>query len=380
LRTFDAEIVDKTCSGQRVYLDRTAFYPTSGGQPNDLGTLAGRSVVDVEDEGERIAHVLAEPVGETKTLSLTRVRGEIDWPRRYDHMQQHTGQHLLSAIFADLFGFETVSFHLGKEVSTIELAIPDVTAEQIARAEDTANEIIRSARPVSIHFEDAGLAKSLRKASARQGTLRIIEIDGTDRSACGGTHVRSTAELAPLQVRGTERIRGNTRVEFLCGIRAVERARFDYRILADLVRQASLPVSEIPGHVGSLRERLAEAEKRARTLALELARREGAQLYAGAAASNDGIRRLRLQVSRIDEEARARAQAFAAQPKAVALLLAEDGSLLIACSPDSGAHAGNCLKEVAAAAGGKGGGSAALAQGRLANQAAIAMLSGKLGF
>ncbi len=200
--SFDAQVVHKTDDGRRVYLDKTFFYPTSGGQPHDTGVLSGAAVTDVIDEGERIAHVLAEP------LPGDLVQARIDWNRRFDHMQQHSGQHLLSAVFLERFGFETLSFHMGPEVSTVELGAKELTPEQIATVEERVNEIVRAAVPLLISFEDAAAVQSLRKESRRTGTLRIIEIQEVDRSACGGTHVRTTAEIGPVQIRGSEKVRG----------------------------------------------------------------------------------------------------------------------------------------------------------------------------
>jgi len=169
---FTAAIVERSGDGTRVYLDETAFYPTSGGQPHDVGTLGGVAVVDVVDEDERIAHVLAAPLGGSEP----RLVGRIDWVRRYDHMQQHTGQHLLSAVFEDMFGAKTVSVHFGPESSTLDLDVESLTHEQLVAAETRANELVGEARPVVVTFEDAQAAQGLRKASERTGTLRVVSI------------------------------------------------------------------------------------------------------------------------------------------------------------------------------------------------------------
>ncbi|MEO6878436.1 MAG: alanyl-tRNA editing protein, partial [Gemmatimonadaceae bacterium] len=203
--SFSAEIVDRSEDGLRVYLNATAFYPTSGGQLHDLGTLGGVAVVDVVDEDDRIAHVLASPLG-----AAGSVHGEIDRARRLDHMQQHTGQHLLSAVFEDLFGYSTVSVHFGPDYSTLDLSAESVTRAQLLAAEARANAVVGENRPVAVTFEDAATAAGLRKASDRQGMLRVVSIDAVDRSACGGTHVRSTAEIGPVLVRSTEKIRKAT--------------------------------------------------------------------------------------------------------------------------------------------------------------------------
>jgi alanyl-tRNA synthetase len=214
LTEFDAAVLDRAEGGRRVYLDRTAFYPTSGGQPFDTGALGEADVVDVVDEGDRIAHLLAAPI------AADRVRGRVDWTRRFDHMQQHTGQHLLSAVIAERFGHETVSVHFGRESSTLSLATGALTAERVAEAERFANRAVTENRQVKVTFEDAAAAAGLRKAPDRQGTLRIVTIDGLDRSACGGTHVRATGEIGAILIRKVERVKQLVRLEFLCGERA----------------------------------------------------------------------------------------------------------------------------------------------------------------
>ena len=245
LRDFKARVLETADEGRRVYLDRTAFYPTSGGQPFDLGTLDGIAVREVIDEEDRIAHVMDAP------LVAAEVAGVIDWERRYDHMQQHTGQHLLSSVLEELFKIRTVSFHLGTQVlgtgvSTIDVDAPSLTPGQLERAEERCAEVIAQARPVQITFEDASTTLELRKASERTGTLRIVTIDKLDRSACGGTHVRTAAEIGLVLTGKSEKIRGTTRLEFVCGNRALRRARADYRLLTSIGRALSVPPEQTP--------------------------------------------------------------------------------------------------------------------------------------
>jgi alanyl-tRNA synthetase len=247
--------------------------------------------------------------------------------------------------------------------------------------ERQANRIANESRPVLIRFEDAADVAGLRKASERSGTLRIVEIEGLDRSACGGTHVRSSSETSPLQIRKAEKIRGNVRIEFVCGLRAVTRVKQDFRVLSDLARQSATPIDKLPEQFAVLRLRLAAAEKDRQRLSVEAARREGEELYSEASLSPEGIRRAKLRVPSIDEAVRAKAQAFTAQPKAVLLVLAEESSgVLIACSPDAGLDAGAILKQVLSAAGGRGGGAATLAQGSLPNAQVGEALADALGF
>ncbi len=374
LSVFDAFVVDRSSDGLRTYLDRTAFYPNSGGQPQDLGQLGGQQILEVIDEDHRIAHVSAAP------LQADHVHGEIDWTRRYDHMQQHTGQHALSAVLVQLFGFQTLSFHMGTDVSTIEIGVKELTGRQIDETEQRANAIVREARPVTIAFEEAAVTQGLRKPSGRSGRLRIIEIQGLDRSACGGTHLRSTAEIGLIQIRRVEKIRGNVRVEFVCGIRALRRAKQDFTIASELSRQAAVAIDQLPEHAASVRRRLSEAEKTCQKLTVDLARAEGEALYEKTPPHVDTLRRVLLRVPAIDEAVRAKAQAFTNRGKAVVLAIAAESSgVLVACSADSGFNAGAILKSALAQAGGRGGGSPTLAQGNSPDASVAESLVAALG-
>jgi alanyl-tRNA synthetase len=362
LQEFRARVVETGDSGRRVYLDRTAFYPTSGGQPFDTGTLGGVNVIEVIDEEERVAHVLDAPI------ATGEIAAQIDWPRRFDHMQQHSGQHLLSAVLEELFKIPTVSFHLGAEVCTIDVAAPSLTTVQIDQAEVRCAEIVAEARPLAITFEDAAADLGLRKESQRTGTLRVVAIQGIDRSACGGTHVRNTAEIGPVLIRKTEKIRGNTRLEFVCGMRALHQARADFRTLQELSRQLSAPASDTPGLVSAQLERIKALEKANQRLASEVAQREGREQWAATAPDAQGIRRAveHVEQGAIDNALRTRAQAFVAQGQAVFLAVSKNPpSVLLAASADSGIHAGDRVKSAVTAAGGRGGGNQALAQGSL---------------
>ena len=364
LREFSARII--ATDGNRVYLDRTAFYPTSGGQPFDLGTLGGVAVREVIDEEGRIAHLMEAP------LSAAEVQGVINWERRYDHMQQHTGQHLLSAVLEELFKIRTVSFHLGTEVSTIDVDAPSLTPEQLERVEERCAEVIAQARPVQITFEDASSTLELRKASERTGTLRIVTVDKLDRSACGGTHVRTTAEIGAVLTGKSEKIRGTTRLEFVCGNRALRRARADYRLLTSIGRALSVPPEQTPELLAGLIEKNKSLEKPGQRLATELARREGKEQFLAAEPGPDGIRRI-VQRGLIDDAMRARAQAFVSGEKAAFLAVCDQPpSLLLAASADSGIHAGDRVKAAVAAAHGRGGGNQQLGQGSVPDAAALA--------
>jgi alanyl-tRNA synthetase len=367
LKEFHARVLDRSKEGMVLYLDRTAFYPTSGGQPHDIGVVNGTPVVDVQDEGERIAHRVASPI-ESNDLECV-----LDWPRRFDHMQQHSGQHLLSAVFIEQFGIETCSFHLGEEISTLDLEAPSMDSDKVMAAERRANEAVWENRPILITYEASGAAGDLRKPSDRDGTLRIVSIQGLDRIACGGTHVRLTGEIGPILIRRLEKIRNNVRVEFLCGGRAVRRMRADYNALARVAQTFSTSVDEAPQVAAAQIEDIRNADRLRRKLANDLAGYQGRELYAATAPDADGLRRAvcRLPKGTLDE-LRPLAQSFAAQPKAVFIgVIEQPAALLVAASTDSGIDSGKLLQPLLAQRGGRGGGNAHMAQGSVPTKEAL---------
>ena len=384
LRQFTAHVAAHSADGLTVFLDRSAFYPTSGGQPFDTGSICGVAVIEVAEEedagtGEtRIAHRLAAPL--PAEAAGAAVGCAVDWDRRFDHMQQHTGQHLLSAVFADVAGLRTVSFHLGAESSTIDLEGGAVTPAILAEVERRVNQTVFENRTVAIGFEEAGEAEGLRKASGRTGVLRIVSIEGLDRSACGGTHVRATGEIGPVLLRKFEKVRQSTRVEFLCGSRAVARARADYDALLKAAQSFSSTLDEVPGNVAALIESSRAAAKSRRKLELELAGYQGKELYEATAPRPDGVRRVarRMESGNV-EDLRAIATSFTAQPRAVFLAtLSAPPSVLLAASEDAGVDAGKQLKAALAAAGGRGGGTARMAQGSVPDAALLDSVTAKL--
>ena len=354
---FSARVVERAEDGRRLYLDATAFYPTSGGQLHDLGTIGDARVTDVIDEDSRIAHVV------DRTIRDDHVTGRIDWPRRFDHMQQHTGQHLLSAVFADLLHLNTVSVHFGDEYSTLDLeGDATVSPEKLVRVERRANDVVAEARPVSVTFEEAATAHGLRKASDRQGTLRIVSIPELDRSACGGTHVRSTSEVGPIFLRSTERVRSSTRVQFLCGGRALDRARGDYLALVGIAAGLSASPRDVPGLVASQAAQLKESEQARRSLEKQLAAHQVAELVAAAPQSAAGLKII--QATGSTEILRVMAQDALKHPRVLFIGAQSDGSgLVVAATEDSSLDAAKLLREAPVAVGGKGGGSPRLAQG-----------------
>ncbi|MGE5230498.1 MAG: DHHA1 domain-containing protein, partial [Deltaproteobacteria bacterium] len=269
-----------------------------------------------------------------------------------------------------LYGFRTVSVHFGQGASTLDLDASSITPEQVAAAEMRANAAVTENRPVSIAFEDAAAVAGLRKPSDRTGPLRVVTIRDLDRSACGGTHVRATGEIGAILIRKVERVRKAVRLEFLCGIRAVRRARTDQELVARLAAQYSAVPDELPALIEAQRTELKEAVAARREVEAHLDRYRAAELYAGAVIGADGLRRILVREERGIERLRGLAQAVSALPGVVFVgVAASPPGLLVAASEDSGLDAAATLKAALAPAGGRGGGTARLAQGTVPAEA-----------
>jgi alanyl-tRNA synthetase len=364
---FDAEVIGFDGDPTRVVLDRTAFYPTSGGQPHDPGTLGGTRVVDVIDGEERIIHVMDAP------LSLGAVRGEVDPVRRRDFTQQHTAQHLVSALAEDRFGWRTASVHFGEEHSTIEFDTATASDSELATLHAASLEAIAAALPVVIGYEDAATARGLRKPPPRDGTIRIVTIQGLDRSACGGTHVTGTAQLGSVVWTGLERIRGRIRLGYLAGdrvLRGFARQRALLDAIAGAAETTAAELEElVPRRFGALRE----AEKRVAALERELAGYRIRELLLQTPPGSGGVRRLVLHPGAASVDAlRHLAHAAAAASHVLFVATAESPAMVIvAASPDAGFDAGTALKAALAPVGGRGGGSPSLAQGTVPDASAL---------
>jgi alanyl-tRNA synthetase len=370
-RAFDAAIVEVGRHDGRpaIRLDQTAFYPTSGGQPFDTGTLtlANGSVLHVvevfdADDGS-VVHVAGD-AGATVEPGQP-AHGEIQWPRRFDHMQQHTGQHLLSAAFDRLFGARTVSFHLGSDACTIDLS-RETSPQEIAAAEAEANRVVWEDRPIVIRFVTAEEAAHLplRKEPAREGSLRLIDIDGFDLSACGGTHVERTGAVGIVAASAWERFKGGQRLEFVCGGRALAR----FQSLRDHLAAATRRLSVVPGELAPAIERLqgeAKDLKRAgAALQTDLARYRAQEMVATAEPVPSGIAACQV----VDGDLpwlKLLAAAFTSGPGRVAVLVSRETppGVIVAASPDVGVQANKLLGDLLALFGGRGGGKADLAQG-----------------
>jgi alanyl-tRNA synthetase len=358
-KTFDATVVKaETVDGLSfVTLDQTAFYPASGGQPFDTGTLGGAAVTDVIDRDDgTVVHatsVMLKP-GEVVT-------GEIDWPRRFDHMQQHTGQHVLSAAFDRLFGVRTESFHMGQQSSTIDLA-REVTTAEIAAAEGDANQVVWEDRPVSVRFATAGeaAAMGMRKESVRTGTLRLIDVQDYDLSACGGTHVERTGAIGVIAIGGWEKLRGGSRVEFLCGNRAVQRFRLWRDSLSAMQKHLSVAPAEMAASIERMQDDSKSLQRTIRVFQEKLAAHEASTLLAKGDLIVEAVEGWDAQGIKSIATA-----AAAANPQAVVVLFTTStpAQIVIARGASASVDAGALLKQLAAKFGGRGGGKPDLAQG-----------------
>lgn len=368
LRTFESRVVRSFEYDGRpaVVLDATAFYPTSGGQPHDTGTLNDVPVVEVlEDDGQgagpEVVHVLAAP------LADEGVRGVVHWERRLDHMQQHTGQHILSQAFERVLGGATVGFHLGAESGTIDVSLSSLDADSVARVEDLANEIVTANRAIEVQIYDSARAAgtALRRDAEIHGPVRIVTIEDFDVCACGGTHLRATGEVGIIHIRRWERSRGRTRVEFLCGRRALVDYRARDTLCQMLAGRMSVGVNDLPDAVG----RLAEAEGAARRHVDELRTRlldlELPRLAANAEEWN-GLRLVCRLLEGYDAgNMRYLAQGLTRQVGTVALLAVTEPApqVCFARADDVPVDMGALLKESMTPYGGRGGGRPHMAQG-----------------
>jgi alanyl-tRNA synthetase len=344
-----------------VLLDRTAFYPTSGGQPFDTGRLGSVNVIETIDDDHEIRHVVSAPLSPG-----TSVHGEIDWTRRFDHMQQHTGQHVLSAAFDRLFENRTISFHMGSELATIDLH-QEVTPGDVERAVEKANQVVWEDREVSVRFVSADEAARLplRKEPARAGALRLIEIADFDLSACGGTHVRRTGAIGLIAVTGTERFRGGSRVTFVCGGRALRAFRGYRDAVAGAVRVLSVLPHELPAAVERAQQDAKETRKTVSRLQFLLAGHEATRLLADVRPI-DGVRVVTAALEGWDAAGlKAVASALVAHPEVATVLLSPGDSIavVVARSQGVGIDSSKALRALLDRFGGRGGGRPDMAQG-----------------
>jgi alanyl-tRNA synthetase len=345
----------------RVVLDRSAFYPTSGGQPFDTGTLGAARVLDVSDESGPVEHITDAPLDVGQ-----RVHGVIDAVRRRDHMQQHTGQHILSAAFDRLLNVRTESFHLGATSATIDLA-REVTPAEIARAEEAANTVVWDDRPVAVRFVSPEEAATLplRKEPKKDGELRLVEITEWDLSACGGTHVARTGEVGIIAVKAWERFKGASRVEFVCGVRALATFRELRDAVSGSVRLLSVLPGELPAGIERTLNDSKELRYQLRQATQKIAEHEAETLAAGAEAIG-GAKCVIAAVDGYDAGSlKALAISIAREPGRVAAVITggSPAAIVVTRSADVALDASAILKSMTARFGGKGGGKPEMAQG-----------------
>jgi len=381
LYEFEGEICDITETPRpAVTLDRTAFYPTSGGQIHDTGWItssgAKHRVTEVADtEGGGVVHYLEAPVRELAPGS--RIRGEVDVVRRRDHMQQHSGQHVLSAAFMRLFNMPTVSFHMADDYCSIDLDTLSLTKEQIESAERLANEVILENRPVDIRFvtrEEAGKLGLRKIPPTERDELRLIDITDFDLTACGGTHVRQTGQIGCILLRKTEKVRQGYRVEFVAGLRAVATARRDFTTLTETAALFSAHIYDLPQQatksleeIKTLRKQRAEsleelAAAQAAALLAETPEADGRRLVVRVFSDRD-VNFLKLSAQKLTRLA----------PNVVTLLgtTSPQPALVFAQSGGQPFDMGARMKEIVARFGGRGGGSKDMAQGGIADSSQI---------
>lgn len=365
LLAFTAQVLScaQVQGGYAVVLDQTAFYATAGGQPHDTGRLGEALVLSVEEnDGGDIVHLVTAPLA-------GQVRGYVDPERRRDHTEQHSGQHLLSQAFIEVLDAETVSFHLGEEASTIDLNVESLTPEQVTAVEKRANEVVRENRPVLIHWANSVAELDrfpLRKPPKVQENIRIVEIEGFDWSACGGTHVPATGALGLIKVKGWERNKKGVRVTYLAGERAVR----DYQALDLEVREIARRLTIAPAALGDwvdrAQEDVAQLRKQLQRAQEVLLEREAMDLLAEAKRVGPvRLVSLTFPPGRGVDELRGLANKLVAQPQTVVLLGLKSAlpQLIFARSVDVRLDVGAVLREVLPLVGGKGGGSPVQAQG-----------------
>jgi len=366
---FEARVVDVTdrVSGwTAIVLDRTAFYPTGGGQPSDTGTLNGVRVVECIDDGDKgVLHVVQGAAPSRNDV----VRGRVDWSRRLDHMQQHTGQHILSQAFVALFNAPTRGFRVLETSCEIDLELREPTTEKIERAVELANNVIWEDRAITIRNVTSEEASelALRKEPSREGELRLIEIEGFDLTPCGGTHAVRTGEIGVIVVRSWERAKGLTRIDFAAGTRALADYRKANRSAREVAALFSSGRDDIPHLAAQVLEENKELHRRVRLLEEIAAGVEAQKLLSSAREISNGVQLVSHVFDARDAESLKKlAQALMANPGTIALLASRDkdtARLVFARSADAAGDMNALMREACAMLDGRGGGKPDLAQG-----------------
>lgn len=360
MKEFTAQVVKtgKDDTGNFIVLDNTAFYPTGGGQPHDTGWINDVEIIDVEKINEEIRHYTAADVSNISG----EISGKLHWSRRFDHMQQHAGQHILTAAFVELFDMATVSFHLGTELVTIDLNVGEVSEDQLEAVEKRANEIILENRPIETKWvtKEELAQYNLRKDVNVDEDIRLVIIPDYDYNGCGGTHPTSTGQVGLLKILATEKMKKQIRVHFVCGNRVLQQLAMRKQVLSDVARQLSAPEEEAADALRKFTKAAKQTEKNlteAQDTLLEFEAKELAkETVAAATFENRSIQSLQKLARFITQQ----------NGEAIALLVAnnEDKLQFVAAR---GSEQTKSMKDISAAAlpliNGKGGGNDALVQG-----------------
>jgi alanyl-tRNA synthetase len=356
---FEAAVLEKRnfAGKPAVILDQTLFYPESGGQPCDKGDINGISVINVIEDKDKIIHVL------DKDIDAEKIKGTIDWETRFDHMQQHSGQHILSQVFHRYLNGKTMSFHLGKEISTVEIDIRKISEEEVEKIEKLANDIVFENREIRVAFvPDTRVDKiPLRKPPKKTGELRIVEIQDFDYTACGGTHPRRTGDIGLIKILKWERIRDNLRFEFVCGNRALKDYAMRTRVLRDVTNRFSSGESDLMDVVEKLFQDYKAQKKRNRQLQEKMSEYEAKEMI------NQAESRIIKKVfeDRSADEARQLALNIIRGSDHIVLFglkLAERVHLVLACPEKTEVDLRELVSEISPIIEGKGGGRPSLVE------------------
>lgn len=346
-------------AGFYAILDQTCFYPEGGGQPGDTGWIGNFQVVDVQTEDGKIFHYT------NGLLPLGQYEAEIDWERRYDHMQQHAGQHVLSAIFDDFHQMKTSSFHLGEERVSIDLNTPSIDGAVLLSVEKEANDVIRRHLPIETEWvaKEQAKERNLRKPPAVEGDIRLVSINGVDLNACGGTHPKNTAEIGLIKIISTEKAKGGTRVYFLCGERAMNYFQLLVETSDELVKQLNAPVTELKNAASDLLDEKAANEKKMKDLQLQLLEKEAESIFPE---EGENVVERVFQERPIKEVQQLARMAIAQNPTAYLLFVTMEGDAVRFVGAKGDSAPGSMkeiLPELLALTDGKGGGNAGVVQG-----------------
>ncbi|WP_165497478.1 alanyl-tRNA editing protein [Bacillus mycoides] len=365
-QTFTTKVIKQehdTEGNLYVVLNETAFYPTGGGQPHDTGTLNGIAVLGVEEVDEEIRHFIAE------RLHTEEIEGKINWERRFDHMQQHAAQHILSAAFWDHFNIPTIGFHLGKETITIDLETENLHAETVEKAVQIANKIVFENHPIRIEWMDLEEAKTLplRKEPNMTENIRVVIIENYDYNGCGGTHPKHTGEVGPIQVLGWERNKGSIRLTFIAGWRTLKLIGQQHQIMKDVSKQLNSSETDIPAKVAQILTSQKENEKAIQTMNEKLLFAEANELLQQPAEIHAGTLISRAFTNRsMQEVAKLAAIITEQQEHAITYFVIENDDKLqciLACGKAVTLDMNTLLKDALPSIEGKGGGNKKSARG-----------------